>query len=496
MGSAIAEATALGIHVPSGRLYIDGRWVEGSAGTSEVIDPATEGVIGPVSEATTSDSAAAAAAARKAQPGWAHMDPSARAEILSKIAAGIRARADGLAALSMLEGGFTRAMARGNVARAAEWFDFAARATTEDQSVPTVPSLSRSHDGVAGELVSGLIQRRPVGVAAVLVSFNGPIYGVSMKSAQALAMGNAVVVKPAQQDPLTICSLFEIIEESGMPAGVANLVLGWDTEVAAELTRSKDVDLVSFTGSTPVGQRIYEASARTMKRLVLELGGKGACLVFDDADVDAAIRGMSHPWTINSGQICSAPTRALVHRKVHDQLMERMAALSERLPIGSPFDERTVVGPVISDVQRDRIEGYVRSAVDEGAEVVVGGTRPGFEKGYYVAPTLLTGCDNDMHAVRDEIFGPVITAIRFEDEDEAIAIANDTEYGLANYVYTRDTARGYRVASQLQSGTVQVNTTAIKLDMPRGGMKMSGLGREGGAAGLHLFTEMASVVWA
>lgn len=494
--SLLTSDPAAAIRIPAGKMFIDGAWVAGSAGDSEVLNPATEEVVGRVAEATVSDAAAAAAAARRAQPGWARMAPADRAEILGRIAHGIRERADELAHLSMLEAGFTRNMARGNSVRAAEWFDLAARETVTDQSTPTVPALSRTHDGVSGELVSGQIQRRPVGVAAVLVSFNGPLYGVSMKSAQALAMGNAVVVKPAQQDPLTICALFEIIAESGMPPGVINLVLGSDAEVAAELTRSRDVDLVSFTGSTPVGQRIYAAGAATMKRLVLELGGKGACLIFDDADVDAAVRGLSHPWVINSGQICSAPTRALVHHRVRDQLIEKMAALAPTLPIGSPFDERTVLGPVITDVQRDRIEGYVRSAIDEGAELITGGTRPDLERGYFVAPTLLDGCHNDMHAVRNEIFGPVITAIGFDDEDEAIAIANDTEYGLANYVFTRDTARGYRVASQLQSGTVQVNTTAIKLDMPRGGFKMSGLGREGGTAGLHLFTEMSSVVWA
>jgi len=487
--------SAARVHIPHGHQFIDGAWVAGSAGTSIVIDPATEREIGPVAEGTPGDAAAAAAAARAAQPRWAALAAGERAAILLRVADGIRERADELAHLSMLEGGFTRGMARGNSLRAAEWFEKAARESVIDHSVPTVPTVSRSHDGRSGELVNGVIQRRPIGVVAVLVPFNAPLYGVSMKSAQALAMGNTVVVKPAQQNPLTICALFEILERAGLPRGAVNLVLGSDTETAAELTRSVDVDMVSFTGSTPVGQRIYAAGAHTMKRLVLELGGKGACLIFDDADVDAAVNGLSHPWTVNSGQICSAPTRALVHRRVRDQLVEKMAALAPMLPIGSPFEERTVLGPVISDLQRDRIEGYVRSAVDEGAELIVGGERPDIDAGFFVAPTLLDGCHNGMHAVRNEIFGPVITAIPFDDEDEAIAIANDTEYGLANYVYSRDTARGYRVASQLQSGTVQVNTTAIKLDMPRGGFRMSGLGREGGTAGLHLFTEMSSVVW-
>lgn len=484
------------VHIPDGKQYINGQWVTGSAGESIVLNPTTEEVVGSVAEGDATDSAAAAAAAREARLKWSQLPAAERAEILSRVAAGIRKRSDALAHLSMLEAGFTRNMARGNSVRAAEWFDLAAKETATDQSTPTVPTLSRTHDGVSGELVNGLIQRRPVGVAAVIVSFNGALYGVAMKTAQALAMGNTVVVKPAQQDPLTVCALFEIFDEAGMPPGVVNLVLGTDPQVAAELTRNPNVDLVSFTGSTAVGTEIYRSGADTMKRLILELGGKSACLIFDDADVDAAIKGLSHPWVINSGQICSAPTRALVHKNVRQQLIERMAELAPTLPIGSPFEENTVLGPIISDVQRDRIEGYVSSAIEEGGELITGGSRPDIDRGYFVAPTLIDGCHNQMTAVRNEIFGPVITAIEFEDEDEAIAIANDTPYGLANYVYTRDTARGYRVASQLESGTVQVNTTAIKLDMPRGGFKMSGIGREGGTSGLHLFTEMSSVVWA
>lgn len=484
------------LRVRPGQMYIDGEWTAGSAGTSLVLDPATEKVVGEVGEGSVRDAAGAAAAARSAQPRWWRMAPADRAVVLARVAEGIRAGADEIARLSMLESGFTAAYAHGNVARAAEWFDLAARETMTDHDIPTPPNLSRTHDGAPGDLVSGLIQRRPVGVVAVLVPFNGPVYGVAMKSAQALAMGNAVVVKPAQQNPLEICALFEVFQQAGFPPGVVNLVLGHDNEVPAELTRSVDVDMVTFTGSTSVGKRVYESGARTLKRMVLELGGKNACIVTGDADLDKAMKGLTHPWNINSGQICSAPTRALVHRSVHDELMGRLADYSASLRVGSPFDPDTVLGPVITGEQRGRIEGFVRSALDEGGELLAGGSRPDFDAGFYVAPTLIAGCHNDMTAVRNEIFGPVITAICFDDEDEAVAIANDTEYGLANYVYTEDRAKGFWLAGQLDSGTVQVNTTAIKLDMPRGGRKLSGIGREGGAEGLHLFTEMASVVWA
>jgi acyl-CoA reductase-like NAD-dependent aldehyde dehydrogenase len=258
---------------------------------------------------------------------------------------------------------------------------------------------------------------------------------------------------------------------------------------------SRDVDMVSFTGSTAVGVKIYEAGGKSMKRLLMELGGKGACLIFDDADVDAAVDGLLSVWGFHSGQICTAPTRAVVQRRVYAEVVEKLAKAAPDLIVGPPTERSTVVGPVISAAQRDRIEAYIRSGVEEGAELVTGGERPDFDTGFYVAPTLLAGCRNSMATVRQEIFGPVIAVVPFDDDDEGVAIANDSDYGLYDYVYSGDTARGYLVAKQLRAGMVGVNTAHRNHETPFGGFKMSGIGRDGGDFGLHAYTEVQSIVW-
>jgi acyl-CoA reductase-like NAD-dependent aldehyde dehydrogenase len=477
-----------------GRMYVDGEWLDGGKGSIDVDDPSTESIIGQVAEASVEDAADAAAAARAGQPRWAATKPSERGLALAAIAQKIRDRRDPIAELSMRESGFTRPVASFHIDSAAAWFEYAAAVSTQDHSIAMPHALVAQPDGRT-ELLNGSIQRRPVGVVACLVPFNAPFLSASLKASQALAMGNAVVVKPAPQNPLAVCELFKIIDEVGLPQGAANLITSLDPNVGAELTRSPDVDMVSFTGSSQVGKLVYAAGAQSMKRLILELGGKGACLVFEDADLDAAARGLANVWRVNTGQVCSSPTRAIVHRGVYDRLLEKLQVIAGTVQVGSPFDAKTVAGPVISNVQRERIEAFVGSARSEGAEVVVGGTRPDFDAGYYVAPTLLAGCNNTMGAVRNEIFGPVITVLPFDTDDEAIAIANDSEYGLASYVYSQDRAHAFAVGSRIQSGTVQLNTVSMKPDMPRGGMKMSGYGRECGEIGLHAYTEMASIVW-
>jgi acyl-CoA reductase-like NAD-dependent aldehyde dehydrogenase len=233
-----------------------------------------------------------------------------------------------------------------------------------------------------------------------------------------------------------------------------------------------------------------------MKRMLLELGGKGAALVLDDADLSAAVTAISSVWTFHSGQICTAPTRAIVHRSKYDELVERLAGFAGAVKVGDPLDDDTIVGPVISAAQRDRIESYVAAGGDEGAEIVVDGRRPGhMERGYYVAPTLLAGCKPGMTAVREEIFGPVIAVLPFDDDDEAVAIANSTDFGLYDYVMTSDTERGFRLAGKLRSGNVGINTAQRNMETPFGGFKMSGVGRDGGDFGLYAYTEMQSVVW-
>jgi acyl-CoA reductase-like NAD-dependent aldehyde dehydrogenase len=253
--------------------------------------------------------------------------------------------------------------------------------------------------------------------------------------------------------------------------------------------------MVSFTGSTAVGRRIGEAAGRDMKRLLLELGGKGAGLVFDDADVSTAVGVISSTWAFHSGQICTAPTRVLAQRGIHDRVVAGLQAAAARLTVGDPLDETTVVGPVISAAQRDRIEAHVRSGVDEGATLLAGGTRPSLSPGFYVAPTLLAEAKAGMRVVQEEIFGPVVVVLAFDDEDEAVALANGTEFGLNDYVITADTARGLRVARQLRSGSVAINTAQQSPEAAFGGFKQSGVGRDRGSFALHAYSELQSIVW-
>jgi acyl-CoA reductase-like NAD-dependent aldehyde dehydrogenase len=314
------------------------------------------------------------------------------------------------------------------------------------------------------------------------------------KVAPALAAGNTIVVKPAPQDPLAVIELVRILDEVGFPPGVVNLVNAAGPEPAAALVESADVDMISFTGSTQVGMKIYEAAGKTMKRLLMELGGKGACVVFDDADLKAAITCIGSTWTFHSGQICTAPTRAIVHRDLFDQVRDGLAKMAGYLKVGDPNAKDTIVGPVISALQRDRIEAHVASAAPEGGEVVVGGQRPDLPTGYYVAPTLITG-DNTMAVAREEIFGPVITMIPFDDEEEGVAIANDSDYGLYDYVFSGDASRAYKVAQRLQAGMVGINTAQNNSEAPFGGFKLSGIGRDRGDAGLLAYSEPQSILW-
>jgi len=345
-----------------------------------------------------------------------------------------------------------------------------------------------------GGLIGALAARQPVGVVACITPYNFPLTNMAGKVAPALAMGNTVVVKPAPQDPLAVLRFAEAVEEAGLPPGGFNVVTGAGADAGQALVEA-DIDMVSFTGSTPVGQRIAETAGRGMKRLLLELGGKGAAIVFDDGDLAGAVAGIGSTWSFHSGQICTAPTRVIAHRSVHDKLVEQLSAYAGYLKVGDPMAEDTVVGPVISQVQRDRVEALLDAGRQDGVEFVVGGARPDLGSGYYVAPTLLTGVKNEMRVAQEEFFGPVVVVETFDDEDEAVALANGTAFGLYDYVWTADAVRGYRVARQLRSGNVGINTVQRNHEAPFGGFKMSGVGRDGGVFGLHAYSELQSIVW-
>jgi acyl-CoA reductase-like NAD-dependent aldehyde dehydrogenase len=477
------------------QLLIGGKWVEASDGTYDVINPATEGVVGQAPNASAADAMAAAVAAKEAQAAWAAWSVEDRGALMRDAAAAIRAKSAELLPLVIAETGATATVgSRMQVPVAADRFERYARDPRQVLQIPLLPQSAQATPLAPGGIIGGMINRQPVGVVACITSYNFPMVNMAGKVAPALAAGNTVVVKPAPQDPLAVIELVRILHEVGFPPGVVNLVNGDGPTASAALVDSDQVDCVSFTGSTQVGVTIAEKASRTMKRLLLELGGKGACVVFDDADVKAAIGCIGSTWSFHSGQICTAPTRAVVHRSVFEQVRDGLVQMAGYLKVGDPTDSATIIGPVISAAQRDRIEAHIAMAVGDGGEVVLGGERPDLPTGFYVAPTLITG-DNTMRVAREEIFGPVITMIPFDDEEEGIAIANDTEFGLYDYVFSKDGARALRAAKQLQAGHVGINTAQRNHDAPFGGFKMSGVGRDGGDFGLLAYSEPQAIIW-
>jgi phenylacetaldehyde dehydrogenase len=478
------------------KLLVGKDWVAGSGGTYEVVNPATEEVVAEAPEATAADAFAAATAARQALDSWSRTSPQERAALLQAVGDRVRERTEELLPLIIAETGATVSVGSAlQVPMCANRFDRYSRAALQDLSTPIAPTEQPATPLAAGALMGAVALRQPVGVVACITPYNFPIANMAGKVAPALAAGNTVVIKPAPQDPLAVLELVAIMQEVGIPPGVVNVVTGSGAAVGAALVESPDVDMISFTGSTGVGIQIYESGAKTMKRLLLELGGKGACIVLDDADVKKAVGALVSTWGFHSGQICTAPTRAVVHRSVYQHVVDALAATAPQLKVGDPLDPQTVVGPVISAAQRDRIESYVQVGAGEGAEVVVGGTRPDMASGFYAAPTLLAGCTNAMRVAREEIFGPVIAVIPFDDDEEAIAIANDSEFGLADYVFSDDSTRAYRVGRRLRAGHVGINTAQRNMEAPFGGFKMSGVGRDGGDFGMYAYTELQSVVW-
>ncbi|GHD91623.1 aldehyde dehydrogenase family protein [Streptomyces naganishii] len=476
------------------RLFVGGEWVEPDGGHYEVVDPATEAVVGLAPEASPEQARAACAAAREAFGPWSRTAPQERAEILARAARAIRSGMGPYTELAVAETGATTATARAmQVGVAAARFRRYARVEPAQWAVE--PQINEAGPMGPAAVLGALAVRQPVGVVACVTSYNNPWANPAGKIAPALAMGNTVVVKPAPQDPLSVYRMAEALQAAGVPPGVVNVVSGRSVAVGEAVVGSPDVDMVSFTGSTAVGRRIAEVCGRDMKRTLMELGGKGAALVFDDADVDAAVAGIGTTFSFYSGQICTAPTRVLAQRGVYDRLVRRLAGYAGRLPVGDPREPGTVVGPVISAAHRDRVESYVELGRKEGAVVVTGGERPPQERGFYVAPTLLADCSNDMRVCREEIFGPVVTVVPFDDEDEGVALAGDSDYGLIDYVWSADVARAFRVARRLRTGGVGVNTVGRNMEAPFGGFRKSGVGRDVGVYALHAYSEVQSIVW-
>jgi acyl-CoA reductase-like NAD-dependent aldehyde dehydrogenase len=478
------------------RLYIDGAWVEAGNGTYPIVNPATEQVVGHAPNASAQDALDAAAAAKAAFPAWSRTSPEQRADLLARAADLFDKRYEEFVPLVQAETGATlRVTKTMQVPSVSARFRRYAKGATEKLDIAVEPQVMPTTALAPGGIIGGVVHRAPVGVVACITSYNFPLVNMAGKLGPALAMGNTVVVKPAPQDPLAIVKLAEIFEEAGFPPGVVNVVVAQDPEPAEALVESPDIDMISFTGSTGVGQRIGSVAGGGMKRLLLELGGKGAAIVFDDADLKKTIGGIGSVWSFHSGQICTAPTRVLAQRGVYDQVVAGLQQYAAALKVGDPLEKDTVLGPVITGVHRERIESIVAAGVAEGATVAAGGERPDLDPGYYVAPTLLVDCTADMTPVRQELFGPVIVVVPFDDEDEAVALANSSEFGLYDYVWSRDSARAMHVARQLRTGNVGINTAQRNHEMPFGGFKQSGVGRDGGSFGLHAYSELQSIVF-
>jgi acyl-CoA reductase-like NAD-dependent aldehyde dehydrogenase len=478
------------------RLTIGGESVEGAAGTYDIVNPATEEVAGRAPEASVEQANAAVDAAADAFESWSRTSPEERAALLNRAADLIEEHRKEIVPVLQAETGATR-----NTVNSMQFFPATARLRRYAKGAlrthidPLPPAVMPTTPLAPGGLISAAVHHAPVGVGTCITSYNVPMTNMSGKIGPALAMGNTVVIKPAPQDPLGVLRMVELMNEAGFPPGVVNVVTGREIAPSEAVVAHPRTDMVSFTGSTGVGQHIGSVCGSQMKRQLMELGGKGACIVFDDADLKAAIGGISSVWSFHSGQICTSPTRVIVQRGVYDQLVGGLQQAAGHMKVGDPTERETVVGPVISAAHRGRIEGYIEAGVAEGATVAVGGERPDMEKGFYVAPTLLVDCTNQMTPVREELFGPVVVVVPFDEEDEAIAIANDSDYGLYSYVFTKDTGRGFNVAQRLRSGNVGINTLQRNHEAPFGGFKQSGVGRDGGDFGLDAYSEIQSIVW-
>jgi acyl-CoA reductase-like NAD-dependent aldehyde dehydrogenase len=472
------------------RLYIDGAWRQpvGTADPVTVVNPATEQALGYVPDAGRGDVDRAVAAARRAfdQGVWPRSSPVDRAGVLSRIVTLYERYADTMAELITAEMGCPITWSKTRqvpdpVAILRYYVDLAGRYTWAER-----------RDDATG---SALVIREPVGVVAAIVPWNMPQKTIIMKLAPALLAGCTVVVKPAAETPLDAMLLARVCDDVGLPAGVLNVVPVRRNGVVAEyLVAHPDVDKVAFTGSTAVGRRIAAMCGDNLRRVSLELGGKSAAIICDDADLDQVVPALKGASLANTGQICSAHTRLLVHRSLHDQFVDRLVGLVDSMPIGDPTDPVTEVGPLVSKRQRDQVERYIHGAVEAGATLVRGGQRPaGLHTGWYVQPTIFTGVNNAMPIAREEVFGPVLAVIPFDSDQEAVDLANDSPYGLDAGVWTSDSYRAGGLARQIRAGTVQVNGAPIGVNTPLGGYKDSGIGRELGPEGLGHYLETKAI---
>ena len=462
------------------KLYINGQWVASTGKSSiDVINPSTEEVVGRIPEGTPEDVDAAVKAAKAAFETWSQTTVAERLAFLQKITANLQARADEIATTISKEVGMPK-MLSSMIQAGAPIMSFT-MAPTFAQQVQWEETVGNS-----------LVVKEPVGVVGCITPWNYPLHQIAAKVAPALAAGCTVIVKPSEVAPLNAFILAECIDAAGLPAGVFNLVTGFGPVVGEAIASHPDVDMVSFTGSTRAGKRVSELAAQTVKRVALELGGKSANIILDDADFERAVADGVTKCYANSGQTCSALTRMLVpeNRMAEVEAIAKKAA--GNFKTGDPF-ETVQLGPLVSETQHNRVKGYIQKGIDEGATLVTGGLDTAHEKGYFIEPTVFSNVRNDMTIAQEEIFGPVLSIIGYKDEEDAIRIANDTVYGLAGGVWSGDPERAKRVARRMRTGQVEINGGNFNLMAPFGGYKQSGHGRELGKFGLEEFLETKSL---
>jgi phenylacetaldehyde dehydrogenase len=472
------------------QLFIGGRWVEPMEGRRfDSCDPATGNRLAEIAEARETDVDLAVAAARRAMGGseWNEMKPAARARLLNRLADALEANADEFAALETLDNGMSVRDARFfHLPHAIETLRYnAGWATKLNGETIALSGMGNWH---------AYTLREPVGVVAQIVPWNAPLAMAVAKIAPALAAGCAVILKPAEETSLTALRLAHLIAEIDFPDGAFNLLTGFGESAGAALTAHPGVDKVTFTGSTEVGRLILRAAAGNFKRVTLELGGKTPVIVLPDADVPRAIEGAARAIFTNSGQVCNAGSRLFIHDRHFDEIVEGVARIADSMKLGSGLDAETQMGPLISQAQRDRVRGYVRQGVDAGAALRAGDREIG-GGGFFVSPAVLTGTDADMSVRREEIFGPVLCAMSFADEDldRIAAEANETDYGLGAVLWTNNLSVAHRLARKLKAGTVRVNGGGLDPALPFGGFKQSGWGRENGREGIDAYTETKAV---
>jgi acyl-CoA reductase-like NAD-dependent aldehyde dehydrogenase len=465
------------------KIYVGGAWVPSSGtGTIDVINATTEEVMGTIPDGSAEDVDRAVAAAKEAFPSWSETSVDDRAKYLQRIAEGIQARMEPLAALISGEMGMPVGLAQ---------------LIQVGLPLTTFMSMSQVLQEVKfeEEIGNSLVVREPIGIVGAITPWNFPLHQVAAKVAPALAAGNTVVLKPSEVAPLSAFVLAEIVDEVGLPPGVFNLVSGTGPVVGEAIASHPDVDMVSFTGSTRAGRRVSELAAQTVKKVALELGGKSPNVILEDADLAAAVKSGVAEAYLNSGQTCSALTRMLVPRSRLEEAERLAAEVAETYTTGDPADAGTRLGPLVSETQLERVRGYIRKGVEEGAKLVTGGEEKpeGLDKGYFVRPTVFSEVKPDMTIAQEEIFGPVLSIMPYDDEDDAVRIANDTIYGLSGGVWSGDKEHALKVARKLRTGQVSINGGQFNPMAPFGGYKQSGHGRELGRFGLEEFLTVKSL---